>query len=238
MNTAIILAAGSGRRMEADTPKQYIELLGKPMMVYSLEVFQACPQIDDIILVVAEGDEEYVQKEIVDAYHLGKVRKVIAGGKERCDSVWNALQHLTERSAYVLIHDSARPMISEGVIERVLTGAKEHGSAVAGEPLKDTVKLRNSRGFTLDTLTLPRNAVWMVQTPQGFRTDLICEAYRIWKSEGGNTRGITDDAMMWEIYLNRPVKIVEGDYANLKVTTPEDRLLAECLIRYRQENLD
>ena len=238
MNTAVILAAGSGRRMENDTPKQYIELLGKPMMLYSLEVFQASRLIDDIILVVAEGDEEYVNREIVEANHLGKVRKVVPGGRERCDSVWNALTELTERSSYVLIHDSARPMITEDVIERVLAGAKEHGGAVAGMPMKDTVKLRNSRGFTLDTLTMPRNAVWMIQTPQGFRTDLICEAYRIWKSEGGNTRGITDDAMMWEIYLNRPVKIVEGDYANLKVTTPEDKILAECLIRCRQENMD
>ena len=225
---AVILAAGSGKRMGADMPKQYLPLCGKPVMVHCLEVFEKSP-VDEIVLVVTPGDEAYCKQDIVDAYHITKVKAIVPGGAERYDSVYQGLRHM--QCDYVLIHDSARAFVTEDIIKRSIAGAKEYDACVVGMPVKDTIKIADEEGW-VDT-TPRRDLVWGIQTPQSFCYTLIYEAYT--RLQSCDKTGVTDDAMVVEKMMGKRVKLLEGSYENIKVTTPEDLLLGERIIQSRKK---
>ena len=222
--SAIILAAGAGRRMNSDIPKQYMPVAGKPLVVYSLEIFDQS-SVDEIILVVASGDEDYCKEEIVNKYNIGKVTAIVSGGAQRYDSVYAGLKAVT--GDYVMIHDCARAFVTEDIINKAIDGMKEYQACVVAVPSKDTVKLADDNGFVSETPD--RSRVWSVQTPQCFEYNLVREAYD--KLPEMNLENITDDAMVVEQVLHKPVKLVMGDYNNVKVTTPEDINLAINILK-------
>ena len=221
---AIVLAAGSGKRMGSEIPKQYLPLNGKPVMVYSLESF-AKSSVDGIILVVAPGDVEFCQKEIVEKYHITKVVSIVEGGAERYDSVYRG--SLTSESDIVLVHDSARAFVSQKVIEEAIEGAEHYDACVVAVPSKDTVKIATPDGFVESTPR--RELVWDVQTPQAFSYSLLRGAYEKMMADSAQ-EGITDDAMVVERMTDVPVRLVQGDYNNIKITTPEDLVLGEKIL--------
>ena len=229
-NVAIVLSAGRGTRMNSDVPKQYMELEGKPVLYYSLKAMEDS-FIDEIILVAGADDISYCKEEIVAKYNLSKVKAVVAGGKERYHSVWNGLRCVADAD-YVFIHDGARPVLKEDVLLRALDGAKECDACVVGVPVKDTIKIVDEEGLV--TETPPRNRMFQVQTPQVFKYPLIRSAYeRLQKEETALLEkgvAITDDAMVVELLTDTKVKIVMGSYENIKITTPEDLVLARRLI--------
>lgn len=231
--TAIVLAAGQGKRMGTEVQKQYLELKGKPVLYYSLAAFEESPIIDDMILVTGAEQISYCQKEIVEKYGFSKVAAITAGGAERYLSVRQGLQAMENdnmanpnRDGYVFIHDGARPFVTGEMLERAYEAVQEHGACVVGMPVKDTIKLADEEGFAKST---PRRSfVWMIQTPQVFSVPLIKEAYEKLIAQG--RRDVTDDAMVVEAMTECRVKLVEGSYANIKLTTPEDLKLAEVLL--------
>ena len=225
-NTAIVLAAGQGKRMNSRVQKQFLELGGKPVLYYSLNCFQQSPLITDIILVTGAESVAFCKEEIVEKYGLTKVTKVIPGGKERYDSVYEGLLACRD-TEYVLIHDGARPFITQEILERGMNGARETGACVIGMPSKDTVKVADEKGFVQETPE--RNLVWSVQTPQIFEYSLIRNAHE--KIRCGNMEGITDDAMVVERASGAKISLAEGSYKNLKITTPEDLDIAEIFLK-------
>lgn len=222
--TAIVLAGGQGIRMGTAVQKQYIELCGKPVLYYALHTFQNSGVIDEIILVVGEGQEEYCRQNIVEKYEITKVSKVVVGGTERYYSVWNGLQEVSE--GYVFIHDGARPFVSGEMIARVYEEVQKYGACVVGMPVKDTIKIADEDGFSRETPN--RKDVWMIQTPQVFETGLVKEAYEALLHE--KEISATDDATAVEQMLGRKVKLVVGSYENIKITTPEDLKIAQALL--------
>lgn len=224
--TAIVLAAGQGKRMGTKVQKQYLEISGKPVLFYSLDVFQKSNIIDDIILVVGENQEDYCQKEIVEKYGITKVSKIVKGGAERFYSVWNGLKVISE-DGYVFIHDGARPFVTEEILSRVYEAVQEEKACVVGMPVKDTIKIADDNMFAKETPN--RSYVWMVQTPQVFEKSLVKKAYSLLMEQ--EIIQVTDDAMVVEKMLNMNVKLVEGSYENIKITTPEDLKIAEILVK-------
>lgn len=237
--TAVVLAAGQGKRMGTKVAKQYLEIGGRPLLYYTLRAFEQSPLIDAIVLVVGDGDQiSYCKKEIVDAYNFRKVDTITIGGKERYDSVFCALNVIhsnmcaAAREGYVFIHDGARPVVTQEVLERCLEAAKKYEACVAAMPVKDTIKLADEEGFA--AATPRRDLLWMVQTPQTFSFPLIYDAYcemaaRKKQLEEEKIR-ITDDAMVVETFTDKRVKLVEGSYENIKVTTPDDLKLAAAFL--------
>ena len=226
--TAIVLAAGSGSRMKSKTKKQFMEIKGKPVIWYSLFEFEKS-RVDEIILVTGKEDIDYCKKEIVEKYNLKKIKNVVAGGSERYESVYNGLKEVTGN--IVLIHDGARPLINNEIIERSIEGPIKSAACVVGVPVKDTIKRANKEGYIIDTPN--RSELWITQTPQSFKTDLVKMAYKKMKEElekGNTTLNITDDAMVVEEFTTNQVRFVQGDYKNIKVTTPEDIDIAELFI--------
>ena len=226
---AIVLAAGKGKRMGTAVAKQYMELAGKPLIYYALKAFQDSQIMDTIVLVAEEGEVSYVQDEIVGKYDLSKVHAVVEGGAERYDSVWQGLKALREdpETAYVFIHDGARPFVDDAILRRGYETVEQFAACVAGMPSKDTVKLVDEDAFAVNTPE--RKYVWTVQTPQIFEKNLITEAYsRLMQEE--HTQ-VTDDAMAVELMMKTPVKLFEGSYENIKITTPEDLKIAEAFLR-------
>ncbi len=228
--TAIVLAAGQGRRMNSKIRKQFLMLGGHPVLYYSLRCFQDSTLIRDVVLVTGAEDISYCKEEIVERYHLDKVKRVIPGGKERYDSVYAGLLACCDCD-YVFIHDGARPFVTGEIVERGFHGALESGACVIGMPSKDTVKLADEQGFVRETPD--RGIVWNIQTPQIFRYELILGAYRKLRQE--NMSGITDDAMVAEQAEGTKVKLVEGSYENIKITTQEDLAVAESFLKKRRE---
>ena len=228
--TAIVLAGGSGKRMGTKVQKQYLELNGKPVLVYSLYEFEKTNIIDDIILVVGEGQEGYCKREIVDRYGITKVKTIVMGGKERFHSVWNALKTI-DGDGYVFIHDGARPFVDQDMIERVFEEVKIHKACVAGMPVKDTIKIADEEDCALETPD--RSRVWMIQTPQVFDNKLVKCAYATLIESPGAFA--TDDAMVVETYTDCKVKFVKGSYENIKITTPEDLEIAELFAAKRKK---
>lgn len=227
--TAILLAAGAGRRMESNVAKQYMLLRDKPVIWYGLQAFEQSAIIDDIILVVGKGEIPYARTEIVDKYGFAKVIAVTEGGAERYLSVENALQILDGRDGYIFIHDGARPLVTAKIIEDTYRAAVAYGACCAAMPVKDTIKIADTEGFAVETPD--RSLLYAVQTPQVFEAGLILEAYRLLTErlpqltqEGIK---VTDDAMVVENMLHHPVKLVESSYENIKITTPEDMEVAE-----------
>lgn len=226
--TAIVLAAGSGSRMKSKTKKQFMEIKGKPVIWYSLFEFEKS-RVDEIILVTGKEEIDYCKKEIVEKYNLKKIKNVVAGGSERYESVYNGLKEVTGN--IVLIHDGARPLINNEIIERSIEGTIKSDACVVGVPVKDTIKRANKEGYIIDTPN--RSELWITQTPQSFKTDLVKMAYKKMKEElekGNTTLNITDDAMVVEEFTTNQVRFVQGDYKNIKVTTPEDIDIAELFI--------
>ena len=231
--TAIVLSAGQGKRMGTSVQKQYIELQGKPIIYYTLAVFQKSEIIDDIILVVGKEQLKYVQEEIVRKYHFTKVKTVVEGGHERYASVWQGLKareydkyYENIQDGYVFIHDGARPFVDEEMLERAYDTVRKYKACVAGVPSKDTIKLINEEQFAVTTPE--REYVWAVQTPQVFEKTLIFEAYaRLMEEECVH---VTDDAMVVEQMMHLPVKLFEGSYENIKITTPEDLDIARIFL--------
>lgn len=223
---AVILAAGKGTRMGGQVHKQYLELQGKPMLYYAINAFESS-SIDDIILVTGPGETEYCQKEIVERYGFTKVRRITEGGKERYHSVYEGLRSVPD-CEYVLVHDGARPCITLEVIERALEGARTYHACAVGMPVKDTIKVADDNGYA--KRTPDRSSLWLIQTPQAFKYELVLKAYeKLLTSESYQT-GITDDAMVVETMTQEKVKLIRGDYANIKVTTPEDMEVAGVLL--------
>lgn len=230
---AIVLAAGKGKRMNSSIQKQYMLLEGKPLIYYSLRAFEES-NADHILLVIGEEETEYCRKEIIERYGFTKVVDIIPGGKERYHSVYEGLKYLGSQEGYgegdyVLIHDGARPFADRDMIARVMEDTLCYGSCATGMPSKDTVKLSDSSGFT--EITPDRSRVWTIQTPQGFSYPLLKDAYdNMMQCEEYQT-GITDDAMVIESMTDHRVKLTEGSYRNIKVTTPEDMYVAEIFLR-------
>ena len=225
--TAIVLAAGQGKRMNSKIQKQFLEIGGKPVLYYSLHCFQESPLIRDIILVTGEEMISYCEQEIIKKYGFSKVRKVTAGGKERYDSVYAGLL-CCQDTDYVYIHDGARPFITEEMVQRGYEAVKRTNACVMGMPSKDTVKLADSSGYIKETPD--RKIVWNIQTPQIFSYDLIRGAYEIIRKK--DMTGVTDDAMVVEQETGTKILLVEGSYQNIKITTPEDLAIAEAFLRY------
>ncbi|MDO4188209.1 MAG: 2-C-methyl-D-erythritol 4-phosphate cytidylyltransferase [Lachnospiraceae bacterium] len=238
--TAIVLSAGSGKRMNSDTKKQYLLIKDKPIIYYSLNTFQQSSIIDEIILVASADDMDYVRSEIVAKYGFTKVSNIVVGGKERYNSVYNGLKCCND-SEYVFIHDGARPFITEEILVRAMKVLSECGSAVVGMPVKDTIKIVNDDLEVTDTPN--RKTVWQVQTPQCFKANIAISAYEklILEENSGElkNRGIqvTDDAMVVETFYEsdggkfKGVRLVEGSYENIKITTPEDLKIAEVFFQ-------
>lgn len=225
---AIVLAAGSGKRMGSDCPKQYIELEGKPILYYCLKTFEDS-FIDEIIIVTRENDIDYVSEEIVSKYDFHKVKKVIPGGKERYDSVYNGLVAIDDEDSYVYIHDGARAFISNIILEKTRETVKEFGACLVCVPSKDTIKVSDEEGNVADTPR--RSTLWCAQTPQVFKRSIILDAFNKMKSDDNSVKEITDDASVVEMYSDIKVKIVEGEYTNIKITTPEDLELGKMILK-------
>ena len=233
--TAIILAAGQGKRMGGKVQKQYLELLGHPILYYSLAPFQDSPLIDSMLLVTGAAEIPYVQQEIVEKYHFSKVRAVVEGSTERYASVWKGLQALEnemteeEKDGYVFIHDGVRPFVHEEILSRAFDAVEKYHACVVGMPSKDTVKLADEEGFV--AVTPARSLVWSIQTPQVFDFRLAYQAYA--QLERSGRSDVTDDAMIVEAFTETKVRLVEGSYENIKITTPEDLKIAEAFLKRR-----
>lgn len=213
---AIIVAAGKGTRMNSDCPKQFIKVNGHPILYYTIKVFEKS-NVDEIIIVTSKEYMDYVNCEIVDKYGFKKVSKVIEGGKERYESVYCGLKSM-QNVGYVLVHDAARPFITADKINEVIEATYSFRAVVLGVKSKDTVKIVSEDGYV--KATPDRNTVWNVQTPQAFEYKLLKSAYDKVIELGYSNA--TDDAMIIEYATEQPVKMLEGSYRNIKITTPED----------------
>ncbi|SDL27102.1 2-C-methyl-D-erythritol 4-phosphate cytidylyltransferase [Natronincola ferrireducens] len=222
---AIVVAAGKGKRMGNDFNKQYILLKNKPIIAHTLEVFEKSNVIDEVILVVGKEEIDFNQEKIIKRYGFQKISKVIAGGRERQDSVYQGLVEVPKDCDIVVIHDGARPFVKEAMLINSIKTAEVKGAAVIGVPVKDTIKKVKD---TLEVMETPeRKYLWSIQTPQVFRYELIRKAY---EAVIGGDILVTDDAMAVEM-LGHPVKIVEGSYENIKITTPEDLIMGERILQ-------
>lgn len=223
---AIVLAAGSGKRMNSKVHKQYLIIQDRPVLYYSLKAFEDSA-VDEIVLVVGKGEEKFCRKEIVDKYGISKVKAIVEGGKERYHSVFEGLKQ-TSDADYVLIHDGARPFVNQDIIRRCLQEVQKYQACVVGMPVKDTIKIADEEGYAKQTPD--RKNVWMIQTPQTFSYALIYEAYEeMLKTED---TAITDDAMVLERIKGKKSKLIEGSYRNIKITTPEDLLIANVYLQH------
>ena len=223
MVSALVLAGGKGKRMKADISKQFIILNGKPILYYTLKRFIDCESIDKIVLVLPKDEVEYCKENILERYNLS-VDYIAVGGSERQDSVYNGLEKLKDTDTdIVLIHDGARPFVSEKIIKDGITYAKKYKAAAPGVTPKDTIKVKGADSFSKETLN--RSSLVAIQTPQVFNYKMILDCH---KKVHDEKIMVTDDTMVVEMYGNK-VFLYEGDYNNIKITTPEDILIGEKL---------
>lgn len=225
--TAVIVAAGKGKRMGTDISKQFLPLGGKEILTHTIEKFEMAERIRDIVLVTGEDALQDV-KEMTKEYGWQKVVSVVAGGKERQNSVWNGLQAVSDDTEIVLIHDGVRPFVTEDILNLSIETAVEMGACVAGVPAKDTIKVCNQDNIAV--ATPDRSTLWQIQTPQTFEKDLILKAY-----ERANAEDFigTDDASMAE-HSGYAVKVIMGSYRNIKITTKEDMIIGEAFLKEEQ----
>ncbi|MGE5591611.1 MAG: 2-C-methyl-D-erythritol 4-phosphate cytidylyltransferase [Bacillota bacterium] len=223
---AIIPAAGQGTRMGGGTAKQFLPLLGKPMLAHTLAAFEAATSITQVVLVVGSDLLDACRREIVERYGFRKVHGIVPGGKERQDSVYSGLRSLGPGYDLVMVHDAARPLVTPEILDRAVAEARGKGAVVAAVPVKDTIKVVDA-GAVVETPE--RDRLWAAQTPQVFPYALLLEAHQAALEDGFMG---TDDAALVE-RLGRPVHIVEGSPENLKITTPEDLMLAEAILSRR-----
>lgn len=232
--TAIIPASGRGTRMQSSVAKQYMELCEKPLLYHTIKAFEESA-VDDIILVVPEGEEDFVRTTIVEPNSFYKVKKIVVGGEARYNSVFNGLL-AAEGSDYVLIHDGARPLVDVALISRCIEAVQKDKACIAAVPVKDTIKEIDEDGTVEQTID--RSKLYAIQTPQCFEYSLVLSAYsRLFRQAATGQMsldGITDDASVVELMTEQPVKLVQGDYRNLKVTTPEDIIVAEAFLKNKK----
>ena len=223
---ALIPAAGMGKRMGASINKQYLLLAGRPILAHTLQAFEEAPFVDDIYPIVPADEIDFCREQVVERYGFTKVRAIVAGGKERQHSVLNGLRFLdgAAEDDVVLIHDGVRPLVPADLLRRSIDVAREYEGALAAVPVKDTVKVVTEG---LVTGTPPRESLWLAQTPQAFRYGVIRSAHEIAEAEGFLG---TDDASLVERLGDR-VHVVIGDYRNIKITTPDDLVLAEAFVQ-------
>lgn len=223
-NYAIIVAAGKGKRMKMPVNKQFVCIQDKPILYYSINVFSRNPLIDEIVLVCSKDEIEYCKREIVQKYNFSKVVKIVSGGKERQDSVFNGLSALRDCDV-VLIHDGARPFVTHKMIEDGIRYSNVYGASACGVMPKDTIKIKGEDGFGCKTLQ--RKELFVVQTPQCFKYGLIYDCHK--KLINSKVK-VTDDTTVVE-YFGSKVYLYEGSYNNIKITTPEDLIIAENILK-------
>lgn len=230
MVSVVIAAAGKGTRMGMEINKQYLEVLGMPVLARTIQSFEACSLIDEIIVVANEAELGYCNN-IIEPFGFRKIRAVTAGGATRQQSVLKGLCKVSADSGIVLIHDGARPFIDEKDIVECIDAAGRYGAAIMAVPAKDTIKSEDKCGFVDETLD--RSSLWYIQTPQAFDFKLIMEAHRRAAEDGFEG---TDDAVLIERTGHR-VRLVMGNYLNIKITTKEDIILAEAICRHMHAGL-
>lgn len=225
--TALIPAAGMGRRMGRTVAKQFLPLGDKPMLAHTLLAFQRSSDIDEIIPILSEEDMEHCLADVIEAFHITKVRTLVVGGKERQDSVYNGIAKLEKDASIVLVHDGVRPFVTAEMIKECVDSARKGECVTVGVPLKDTIKQVDDRGMIIKTLE--RGRLWAIQTPQAFpvRTLRKAHADSFKKKLSG-----TDDATLVE-RTGGKVRVIMGSYDNIKITTPEDLILAEEILKGR-----
>jgi 2-C-methyl-D-erythritol 4-phosphate cytidylyltransferase len=226
-SAAIIVSAGKGRRFAGEKKKQFFLLAGKPILCHTLDQFETCPSIDFIQLVVGRDDMDYTLKEIVEAHGYRKISKIVPGGKVRQESVRNGIETLPDEVDIVVIHDGVRPFVTHRMIEESIQTARRFKAAVVAMPVKETIKMARPDRTILKTLD--RESLWQIQTPQTFQADVIRRAYRRAAEEGFIG---TDDASLVE-RIGIKVYILSGSYDNIKITTPEDLMLASLLLQMK-----
>jgi len=225
----VIAAAGKGSRMKSGINKQYMLLNSRPILSYSLDFFEKLDIVEQIVVITGEHELDYCEQEVIKRFKYNKVSAVLPGGKERQDSVLIGLHKLGSDTNLVAVHDGARPLLSSGLFSRLFKQAEEWGAAIPGIPSKDTLKMVDGESFVRQTLD--RTSIYAIQTPQIFKYAELMTAYR--KAYEENFQG-TDDASLFERYIGR-VRLVEGEYNNLKITTPEDLIIAEALLKAQRE---
>jgi 2-C-methyl-D-erythritol 4-phosphate cytidylyltransferase len=228
MNTALVVAAGSGLRMGSAVRKQYLEISGLPIVAHTLRIFDLCPQIGRIYLAVPEADFAFCRERILSAIALRTPLNLVPGGEVRQASVRNGLSAMDPATEVVVIHDGVRPFITPDQVSACIQEAAVHDACILGVPVTDTLKSVSAAGTI--SQTLDRRHIWQAQTPQAFRYALILEAHARARREG---IGATDDASLLE-EMGKPVRIIPGHRNNIKITTPEDLLLAEALMSIRR----
>ncbi|OAT85189.1 2-C-methyl-D-erythritol 4-phosphate cytidylyltransferase [Desulfotomaculum copahuensis] len=220
---AVVVAAGRSTRMGAGVDKQLLPLAGRPVLWHTLRVFEEAAVVAGYVLVVPAGREDDYSRLVPGEWRFGKLAAVVAGGGQRQESVWRGLMAVPPDTAVVLVHDGARPLVAAADVKAVVNEARQWGAATLAVPVKDTVKEADQRGFVVRTP--PREALWLTQTPQGFAYALLMQAHREAREKGFSA---TDDAALVEA-LGRPVRLVQGSYRNIKITTPGDLAVAEAL---------
>lgn len=224
---AIVAAAGRGKRLGTQIPKPFVMLNNYPIIYYSLNVLSESEVIDYILVIVAKDRVVYCQQEVVEKYKFSKIYNVIEGGEHRQDSIYNGLKKVLPDTDLILIHDGARPFVTHQLIERTIAEAKEIGAAIVGVPPVDTIKSINDEQWVGETLD--RDKLVMIQTPQVFRYTLLKDAYE--KAYQENFYA-TDDALLVK-RIGGKIKLVDGDYENIKITVPYDLLVAEAILKHR-----
>ena len=224
MNSVVIVSAGRGSRMKADINKQFLKLQNKEVIAHTIDKFYNNENIGEIIVVVREDEAEFFKINIIEKYGYKNI-KIAFGGSERQDSVYNGLKMVDENCKIVLIHDGARPFVNNETIDSAIESAKENKCVIVGVPVKDTIKVIDENNNVCDTPD--RSTLWSIQTPQVFDYSLIMKAHE--KAREDNYYG-TDDSMLME-YFGQKVKVVEGSYNNIKITTPEDLKIGEEILR-------
>jgi len=222
---AIIPAAGEGKRAKTGLRKQFLPLNGKPVLAHTLAKFEEVDAIDGVIVVVPKGLIRYCKEQIVERYGFSKVFKVVVGGKTRQDSVRNGIHAIPNECSIVAVHDGVRPLVSEGHIRESIEYAKRYGGAIVAVKARETLKVASDDLRVIKTLD--REGIWLAQTPQVFRYQIIRDAYNL--AYQHNFYG-TDEAALVE-RLGIQIKIVEGSYRNIKITTREDIEIAETIMR-------
>ena len=231
MNSVVIVSAGRGSRMKADINKQFLKLKRKEVIAHTIDKFYNNTNIDEIVVVVKEDEADCFRRNIIDKYGYKNI-KIAFGGKERQDSVFNGLKAVNERCDIVLIHDGARPFVTDEIIKNSIECAKKNKCVIVGVPVKDTIKIINKDNEVCDTPN--RSTLWSIQTPQVFEYLSIIKAHKIAKEKSYYG---TDDSMLME-YLGYNVKVIEGSYNNIKITTPEDLKIGEEILNENKKEIN
>lgn len=220
---AIIAAGGRGKRMNASIAKQFLTIKGRPILYYTLSTFEFVEKLQEIILVVGGADLEYARKEVIEKYRFKKV-KIVEGGAERQDSVYNGLKEVSPTTDIVVIHDGVRPFVTREIIRKSIEAAEKYDAVGVAVPVKDTIKVVGESNIIKSTPD--RKTLWAMQTPQTFKYNIILQAHEKARREGFYG---TDDTVLVE-RMGLAVRVIEGSYENIKITTPEDIVIAETFV--------